>query len=444
MSRIVGRSFRRKKRAPGPIRFRTTFRNCILDTLKRRGWKEVENDEECDLNWMDRDWIRERFDKVHLEHYQKVNHFRNHYELTRKDSMIKNLKRMKRQLEKEGRKEEARAFNFFPQTFVLPGEYLLFVEAFKRLKGIWIMKPVGKCQGRGIFLVDKLSQTAQWRTDNRFNPNAPQPESYVAQQYIHNPLLIGGRKFDIRLYALVTSYNPLQIYMYRDGFARFSVARYSMKNIHNTFVHVTNVAVQKTSQEYDADTGGKMFLPQLKQYLISKFGHQRVNELFCEIQLTVIRSLQAVQNIIINDKHSFELYGYDVMIDENLKIWLIEVNAFPSLTANTKEDYNLKCDMLDDMLCVIDLENRLKGNEEQVGGFDLVYADGYVKFDRNCTVTSYLGCKIDRKRQLSKLFKSRQREREKYERKSKGGDKAGGRGGRAGRGAAGSRARMTT
>uniref|UniRef100_A0A7S4DS96 Tubulin--tyrosine ligase-like protein 9 n=1 Tax=Lotharella globosa TaxID=91324 RepID=A0A7S4DS96_9EUKA len=252
---VVTGGWRKKTRAPGPIRFRTTFRNCILDTLKRRGWKEVEDDSECDLNWMDRDWIRERFDKVHLEPYQKVNHFRNHYELTRKDTMVKNLKRYKRQLEKDGKMEEAAQFNFFPLTFVLPGEYLLYVEAFKKIGGTWIMKPVGKSQGKGIFLVDKLSQTVQWKSDYRLNNQEQQAESYVAQQYIDSPLLIGGRKFDIRLYVLVKSYNPLVVYMYRDGFARFSVARYEKKNINNTFVHVTNVAVQKTAADYDADTG---------------------------------------------------------------------------------------------------------------------------------------------------------------------------------------------
>jgi len=366
--------------------------------------------------------------------------------------MVKNLKRYKRQLEKDGKMEEAAQFNFFPLTFVLPGEYLLYVEAFKKIGGTWIMKPVGKSQGKGIFLVDKLSQTVQWKSDYRLNNQEQQAESYVAQQYIDSPLLIGGRKFDIRLYVLVKSYNPLVVYMYRDGFARFSVARYEKKNINNTFVHVTNVAVQKTAADYDADTGGKMFLRPLKLYLISKYGHERVNELFCEIQLVVIRSLLSVQKIIINDKHCFELYGYDVMIDENLKVWLIEVNtymcmfthasdrgkgampvrfagrrvlvfldqvnAFPSLTANTKDDYNLKCEMLDDMLSIIDLEGRLNGNEDQVGGFDLIYSNGYVKFDRNCLFTSYLGCATNRSRQLAKLFKSRHREREKARKKA--------------------------
>jgi len=59
---------------------------------------------------------------------------------------------------------------------------------------------------------------------------------------------------------------------------------------------------------------------------------------------------------MINDKHCFELYGFDVMIDNNLKPWLIEVNASPSFTANTEADYELKTGMLDDVLNVLDKE----------------------------------------------------------------------------------------
>ena len=48
--------------------------------------------------------------------------------------------------------------------------------------------------------------------------------------------------------------------------------------------------------------------------------------------------------------------GYDVIIDQDLKPWLLEVNASPSLTANTKEDYMMKTEMLHGMLDVVDME----------------------------------------------------------------------------------------
>lgn len=55
---------------------------------------------------------------------------------------------------------EAAQYNFFPLTYVVPSEYRMFVEEFKRSGGTWIMKPIGKAQGQGIFLFNKLSQVS--------------------------------------------------------------------------------------------------------------------------------------------------------------------------------------------------------------------------------------------------------------------------------------------
>ncbi|CAE7773488.1 Ttll1, partial [Symbiodinium microadriaticum] len=65
--------------------------------------------------------------------------------------------------------------------------------------------------------------------------------------YIEDPLLIGGKKFDLRLYVLVTSYRPLKVYQYAHGFARFCNSKYNndVEDIDNPFIHLTNVAIQK-------------------------------------------------------------------------------------------------------------------------------------------------------------------------------------------------------
>lgn len=81
------------------------------------------------------------------------------------------MKRTKRQLEKDKKFEEAAQFNYCPMSFLLPGEYALFVEEFKRDPGIvWIAKPIGKAQGKGIFLFEKLSDVQKWKVDLRFKP----------------------------------------------------------------------------------------------------------------------------------------------------------------------------------------------------------------------------------------------------------------------------------
>ena len=108
---------------------------------------------------------------------------------------------MVRTVEKEYGKQEAQKFEFISTSYVLPQEHALFQEEFKRNNGgVWIMKPVGKAQGKGIFLINKLSQISNWKKDLRLkgnrsgngNDDSEGPEAYIVQRYIDNPYLIGG------------------------------------------------------------------------------------------------------------------------------------------------------------------------------------------------------------------------------------------------------------
>jgi tubulin polyglutamylase TTLL1 len=101
-------------------------------------------------------------------------------------------------------------------------------------------------------------------------------ETYVISRYIDNPLLIGGKKFDLRLYGnylkyivLVTCYRPIRAYIYDEGFGRFCNELYSsdIAEMDNMFVHLTNVAIQKYSEKYSGDHGGKWSTKSLKFYL---------------------------------------------------------------------------------------------------------------------------------------------------------------------------------
>lgn len=94
----------------------------------------------------------------------------------------------------------------------------------------------------------------------------------------------------------------------------------------------------------------------LKLFLISKFGEKAVNKTFSEIQRMMVHLFKSVQKVIINDKHCYELYGLDIMLDADLKPWLLECNACPSLTSSTKDDKVMKLGLLDDTFTVIDVE----------------------------------------------------------------------------------------
>ncbi|GMR59130.1 hypothetical protein PMAYCL1PPCAC_29325 [Pristionchus mayeri] len=356
------------------ILFKCSLSNTILDVLSRRpGW-ELTTGEEWNFHWATREWMSSSFDRYKFTSRQFVNHFRNDFELTRKDNLIKNYKKMKRNLEKNKSKESAK-YTFMPASYVLPSEYHIFVEEFKKYpeNTIWIMKPVAGAQGRGIFLFRRLKHIQEWKKKDVTGSDAL---PYVVQSYISRPYLIGGKKFDVRIYVLVTSFRPLTAWVHREGFARFSHSRYTTDCVEDAFVHLTNVAIAKTAPDYDPEKGLKWSLNRLIRFYESSFTKQRVQEMIGDLANLIVNSLRCVEGLIIQDSHCFELYGYDVLLDEEVKPWLLEVNASPSLTASSQDDYRLKYRVLSHMLDIIDLEGKREGKEIHVGGFDLLINKG--------------------------------------------------------------------
>lgn len=215
------------------------------------------------------------------------------------------------------------------------------------------MKPTGKSQGAGIFLINKLSKLKRWSREAKtsFHP-AIGKESYVISRYIDNPLLIGGKKFDMRLYVLVTSFRPLKAYLFKLGFCRFCTVKYdtSVTELDNMYVHLTNVSVQKhgvsfrgfsgspnfisnsnwshydfyflshslsvaLKGEYNNLHGGKWSVQNLKLYLEGTRGKKVTEKLFGGINWLIVHSLKAVQPVMASDRHCFECYGYDSKSD---------------------------------------------------------------------------------------------------------------------------------
>lgn len=294
----------------GKVKWVTDIEKSVLiNNFEKRGWIQVAENEDWNFYWMSVQTIRNVFSVetgYRLSDDQIVNHFPNHYELTRKDLMVKNIKRYRKELEKEGsplaEKDENGKYiylDFVPVTFMLPADYNLFVEEFrKNPSSTWIMKPCGKAQGKGIFLINKLSQIKKWSRDSKTSSFVSQSskEAYVISLYINNPLLIGGKKFDLRLYVLVSTYRPLRCYMYKLGFCRFCTVKYtpSTSELDNMFVHLTNVAIQKHGDDYNHIHGGKWTVSNLRLYLESTRGKEVTNKLFDEIHWIIVQSLKAV------------------------------------------------------------------------------------------------------------------------------------------------------
>ncbi|XP_047136933.1 polyglutamylase complex subunit TTLL1 isoform X1 [Hydra vulgaris] len=380
-----------------PIKYATDFEKSVLiDNFVKRGWSKCSPEDNWNFYWACVSNVYKIYNidsGYRLNDDQIINHFPNHYELTRKDLMLKNIKRYRKDLEKEGslyaEKDVTGKYlylDFIPTTFTLPSDYNLFVEEFRKSPtSPWIMKPASRSQGDGIFLINSLSQLKKWSRDGNYtmlNNHTANKETYVISRYIGNPLLIGGKKFDLRLYVLVTSFKPLNCYIYKLGFCRFCTVKYNagINELDNMFVHLTNVSIQKQGAEYNATHGGKWTINNLRLYLEGTKGKEVADKLFDDINWLIVHSLKAVQNVIHNDKHCFECYGYDVIIDNDLKPWLIEINASPSLSATTYSDRILKLSLINDVINIVvpfnempDVKREKSTTKESLGNFVLLY-----------------------------------------------------------------------
>jgi len=99
-------------------------------------------------------------------------------------------------------------------------------------------------QGKGIFITNDID-------------NISLEEPTVVQEYLNTPYLIDGLKFDMRIYVLVMSCDPLKIFMHKEGLVRFATQPYQPLSINsdkeimkNMFVHLTNYALNKENSDF--------------------------------------------------------------------------------------------------------------------------------------------------------------------------------------------------
>ncbi|XP_034535046.1 tubulin polyglutamylase TTLL4 isoform X8 [Notolabrus celidotus] len=278
--------------------------------------------------------------------HQKLNHFPGTFQIGRKDRLWRNLSKMQLRFGKQ-------EFSFFPRTFILPQDIKLLRKAWEdggsRQK--WIIKPPASARGIGIQVIHKWSQM-------------PRKRPLLVQKYLHKPYLISGNKFDLRIYVYVTSYDPLRIYIFTDGLVRFASCKYSssMKTLSNKFMHLTNYSVNKKNSEYQTNSddkacqGHKWALKALWQFLGSKGVNttliwEKIKDIVIKTLIASEPYVNSLMKMHLKTPYScHELFGFDIMLDENLKPWILEVNISPSLHSNTALDVSIKGQMIRDLL----------------------------------------------------------------------------------------------
>jgi hypothetical protein len=281
------------------------------------------------------------YETVDLMLHNKIEH---NYHLANKKALFYNLVKYYEALGKN-------PFEYIPLTFhIKTGEndpvFHQFLEIFaefegkidengKKIANLWIVKPGENTnRGNGITVAADL---ASIKSELKSNPcPSTGQHTFILQKYIEKPFLVNKRKFDIRCYALITSINSvLQGYFYQEGYIRTSSKPFSLSNT-NKFVHLTNDAVQQKCEEYGKfEKANKMSYLDFQRYLDNhhpaKTNFQ--TEILPQIKEMVKDTIQAVFLKIDTNKrgHTFEVFGYDFLLDCNLKPWLLEVNTNPCL-----------------------------------------------------------------------------------------------------------------
>lgn len=117
------------------------------------------------------------------------------------------------------------------------------------------------------------------------------------------PYLIDGLKFDIRLYVLVTSIQPLRVYLHDEGLARFATERYDLTDLRRRNAHLTNYSLNKKSSEFvpptegenDGGSASKWSLEALRRRLETELGSERAQETWRRIDDLVVKTILSAE-----------------------------------------------------------------------------------------------------------------------------------------------------
>ncbi len=287
---------------------------------------------------------------------QQYNHIPGHYSLNRKDTIAEGAIAYSQKFQ-----DKPQCFSYdkyFPETWLLykkescqeffakfnSPEY----QKLKKERGIVYIKKVavGSHRGQGVFpLTDDQEEILRKEYKNG-TLCGERPNLLIVQNYVHNPLLLNGRKFDFRMYMVVASTNPLMAF-YHDGFLRVSLYGYDV-NTTDKKILLTNLALN--SEVYDDAKKGKLThgMTQEELKIAQQWSFERLHENLMESNITsdpnwldnylrpelkkaMIHLVRMSSYSFLKKSSLYEFYGVDFMLDDNLTLWFLEANSGPAM-----------------------------------------------------------------------------------------------------------------
>nr|XP_033321045.1 tubulin glycylase 3A-like [Megalopta genalis] len=255
------------------------------------------------------------------------------------------------------------------------------------MRNMWILKPSELCCGTGISISHNFKDI--------FRKVKSRPKDYfIVQKYIERPLLIHDTKFDIRQWYLVTSTFPLTIWLFKEGLLRFSSKPYTFSTYHEA-IHICNTAIQEKYDEERRRRRKRGYSEEvvksvrdqgwdcekLNEYLkqIGLDGEPYYDRIYPKMAEAIVLTMLASQEHMDRRRCSFELYGADFVVMEDLSVWLIEINTNPRMhPPSSRITKRLYSSVLHSLVKVI-MDVPVNATAD-TGGFSLVYKQSIPDF----------------------------------------------------------------
>ena len=246
-------------------------------------------------------------------------------------------------------------------------------------KNLWLIKAIDLCRGmciklfnnykKMIYILNKFKEGVNYDFTSKIIEDKDialsQPEKtelfvpiyccdkIIIQKYIEKPLLYKGRKFDMRVWVLVT--HNLKVYFFKEGHLKTCSISFDI-NSKDAYSHITNYSFQKYNEYFEKyEKGNEVPFYEFQKFIDEKYPEKNYKikiNLYSQIKEIVSISMKSVKEQINknNNTFQFEIFGYDCMLDENFNLFLIEINDNPGLEESSPWIEIIVPRMLDDAL----------------------------------------------------------------------------------------------
>jgi hypothetical protein len=242
-------------------------------------------------------------------------------------------------------------YSFIPKTYIYPKDNATIIKIFKNytlnMSDLWIVKPINLFSKKDTHVFKSL--------------NEEKNKQFIISKYLGKPHLIDKKKYNLKLYVLVTGFSPLRIYLYKDGKIDISDRNYALNisYLNKEFGQSSNAETTKENINLKKSKKNKWNLKTYEKYLKSKKINSKV--LFDKIEDVIIKTIISGQKKIVNitkelnlkDRNMFNLFSFDFFISRNHNPYLLGVNAWPLNEISDENDGILKSNLLVDTLNIV-------------------------------------------------------------------------------------------